>query len=420
LQTTPVITKTYYIYVGKGGDEKTEFKRYVYTTTQSNLVLIHYKGDDSVAVDTEPHIRTFPSVLRDLEKSKVIPSVAYKRKVSTTAISQEHHSVQLPRNKKQVKNLQSRHRQRLRISHDALYNLHELAYDLENYIHSLTTYPDLIVVCGLKPMLQEINRLLQIESPASHQLLSYDTTFKLGDFYVSPMLFRNVLFEKNPVMPAMFLLHERKLISTHEQLMMVVAKELPCLVNGKLLIPLVTDDEKGFGAIEQHLPNIHRCFCWNHLINAAKLWLKRHGASASEIPVYINNIRDLFHQQSEEQYDVRLNELKLKWSQPFLHYFMNEIHEKVKRNAVGRWNLEKYGIYHPLSGVTSNQSEGFNSVLKRFQGWREVPVDTGILTLYYLQVYYWNEWQRGLAGKFNVLFIESYSCIYVVMYVYNK
>ncbi len=249
-------------------------------------------------------------------------SVVYKRKIASS-VTHEHHSVQLPRNRKQVKNLQSRFRQRLRLSHDALYNLHELSYDndINDFVHKIVTYPDVIVICGLKKMLTETNRLLQIESSAL-QLLSYDTTFKLGDFYVSQLLFRNVIFKKNPVMPAMFMLHERKLRSTRDEVMRVVAKEIPCLVCSKRKVPLVTYYEKGFiGAIDEYLPKVHRFLYWNHLINAAKMWLKRHGASASEIPVYINNLRDLFHQETEEKYNIRLKHVTLKWSQPFLNYY---------------------------------------------------------------------------------------------------
>ena len=32
------------------------------------------------------------------------------------------------------------------------------------------------------------------------------------------------------------------------------------------------------------------------------------------------------------------------------------------------------------------------------QSWKEIPIDTALLSLYHLQVYYRNEWQRGLAG----------------------
>lgn len=60
--------------------------------------------------------------------------------------------------------------------------------------------------------------------------------------------------------------------------------------------------------------------------------------------------------------------------------------------------MEDAGVYNPVSGITSNQSEGFNSVLKRLQSHQEAPVDLVVLSLYYLQTYYFNEAQRGLAG----------------------
>lgn len=68
-------------------------------------------------------------------------------------------------------------------------------------------------------------------------------------------------------------------------------------------------------------------------------------------------------------------------------------------STLGRWILEKAGVYNPLSGVTTNQSEGFNCVLKRLQSWREVSVDAAVMALYHLQAFYVNESQRGLSGK---------------------
>ena len=325
LQTSPVIGKTYYHH---DGTDDPEFKRcaYVFQNSSNYRVAIHYKGDDSVAADSKSYLRTCPSVLRELEKSEVPPSVAYKRKVSSSVII-EHQSVLLPRNSKQIKNLQSRQRQKMKISHDSLYNLHEIAYDLNDFVHQIITYPDLVVVCVLRVMLAETNRVLKLGS--SSHLMSYDTTFKLGDFYVSPLVFRNAIFKKSPVMPAIFMLHERKLKSTHNELMSSTARELPCLVSGKNMVPKVTNEEKGFEAIEQHLPKIRRFFCWNHIINSAKRWLNSHGESASEVPVYISNLRDLFHQETEKDYLLSLHEIELKWSQAFLHYYMSELHSKV-------------------------------------------------------------------------------------------
>ena len=135
------------------------------------MTVIHYKGNHAVAEKyCDGKQQTCPSVLREWEKTEHSPSVVYKKNISNShVIPQEYHSVYTPRNRKQISNFQARYRQRLRISHDALYNLHELSYDLQNFVHKIITYPDLVVICGIKPMLIEVNRLMQIQSPdASH------------------------------------------------------------------------------------------------------------------------------------------------------------------------------------------------------------------------------------------------------------
>lgn len=75
---------------------------------------------------------------------------------------------------------------------------------------------------------------------------------------------------------------------------------------------------------------------------------------------------------------------------------MNEIHPNVT-TCIGRWILEPLGVYNCYSGITTNQSKGFNTVLKRLQKWREAPLDSIIFSLYQLQNYYYNEIQRGLC-----------------------
>ncbi len=54
----------------------------------------------------------------------------------------------LPRNSKQIANIQQREHKKFRITHDAIYNLHELAFNLEDFVKEIVTYPNLIVVCG--------------------------------------------------------------------------------------------------------------------------------------------------------------------------------------------------------------------------------------------------------------------------------
>ncbi len=98
------------------------------------------------------------------------------------------------------------------------------------------------LICGLNQLLKEVESILNTDSQLP-QLLSYDTTFQLGDFNVSPLLCRQVIFKNSPVMPVLFLIHERKFQEVHQVFMQHVAKNLPSLVEGgKKLVP---DEEVG-------------------------------------------------------------------------------------------------------------------------------------------------------------------------------
>ena len=99
------------------------------------------------------------------------------------AYQKNNHAVLLPRNVKQIKNLQAKDRQSVHSTHDALYNVHELVYDLEDVVYKIITFPDLIIVCGLNVVFQELNRIISAVTKTPI-LLSYDITFQLGDFYV--------------------------------------------------------------------------------------------------------------------------------------------------------------------------------------------------------------------------------------------
>ena len=177
-----------------------------------------------------------------------------------------------------------------------MFNVHEIAIDLDGFVSKITTYPDLVIVCGHPKLLTEMNNLLQIGA-VHGQLFSYDTTFELGDIYVSAFLMRHVLFQGAPVIPVSFLLHERKLESSHEDFMKFVSVKFPILgdCNNPVKFPLVTDEERAIcTAIDKWLPGFVRLCCWNHTFSAVRFWLRKHGATAKEIPVYMEDFRSLF------------------------------------------------------------------------------------------------------------------------------
>ncbi len=192
-----------------------------------------------------PEKRTCPSYLntcKELVKTSSACSI-YKKAVENVSCSSENAATSMPRNLKQLRNLRYSHLKQMKISQDSSW-LHE---DLPGFIFKITTFPDLLCICGLKELLTDFDRVLNIQSKC--QLLSYDTTFQLGDFYVSPLIF---LFQENPCIP---LIHERKFTETHQEMWRECCKQVPSLRTTEF--PIVTDKEKSItNAITRELPAV--------------------------------------------------------------------------------------------------------------------------------------------------------------------
>ena len=286
-------------------------------------------------------------------------NIVYKKEVAAMNCKSNAVPVQTPRNIKQLRNLRFKHLQQSRLSQDALYNLHEIAYDIPGFVWKITSFPDLICICGLQEILDELDKVLVLDSPS--QMLSYDTTFQLGDFYVSPLIFRHVLFKQCPCIPAMFLIHERKFTATHREMLKVCTGTVPALLKTKCL--LVTDKEKAIvNAIRTELPGVKVVHCWNHILRDIRMWCRKHGAPTCDISVYCDHLLQLFHSPTEVEYERRLQERREMWDSTFASYYMQEIHPDVHQ-SVGRWVLEEHNVYNPYSGVTNNQSESFNRLV---------------------------------------------------------
>ena len=71
-----------------------------------------------------------------------------------------------------------------------------------------------VCVCDFKEVLSEANKVITLNE--SSHLLSYDTTVILRDFYVSILLFWHTIFVDNPCIPALFLIHKKKLNKSHQ------------------------------------------------------------------------------------------------------------------------------------------------------------------------------------------------------------
>ena len=146
----------------------------------SFLITILRKGNSFCAYMS----LTFNKLAKGCKTSKA--NVVYKKEVAEANCLSEQVPTHMPKDLKQLQSLRFKHLNESRISRDDLYNLHEIAYDITGFGHKIITYPDLACVCGLEQILKEANQILQLNETG--QLLSYDTTFQLGDFYVLVLL----------------------------------------------------------------------------------------------------------------------------------------------------------------------------------------------------------------------------------------
>jgi len=104
------------------------------------------------------------------------------------------------------------------------------------------------------------------------------------------LTFRHTLFKEAPVVPVTFLLHERKLMSCHEQLFNVCSKLVPMLKTTNK--PIVTDEEQAYvNVISEHLQAAPHLQCWNHVVRDAQRWLQRDGAPFDDITVYLSDMK---------------------------------------------------------------------------------------------------------------------------------
>ena len=159
--------------------------------------------------------------------------------------------------------------------------------------------------------------------------LYYDTTFNMGDFYVSALLYRHTVFISAPVMPLLLLVHERRTTDSHEILFRWLQK-----LTGIQAAVFVVDRELAItNAIKNILPQAAIVYCWNHVIGDVRAWVKSNGGTATDEHFYASSVRDLLTANTSTEFDTQLENGRQKWSPPFITYFDAHLASSVQCSA---------------------------------------------------------------------------------------
>lgn len=206
-----------------------------------------------------------------------------------------------------VLNHQYMERARNLLSHDQIYGLSLLSLQLKDFItdyHAAFKSQNNMIYMMSDELLKKLNRLLKLPVNSRNKMLEvfYDTTFQLGQYYVSILSFRHPLFVERPVIPCAFLLHQRKFSFYHREFLWLVTEE--CTNLSKCEFAFITDRE--FTDFPKEIfPRARHYYCWNHLKRDVRFWamkadhqgpdFKRKGSGT-----YVSDIKDLLLCESEE------------------------------------------------------------------------------------------------------------------------
>lgn len=120
------------------------------------------------------------------------------------------------------------------------------------------TRDNFCTVVGLPAMLDDF---VQLHRNAKGTVY-YDTTFCMGDFYVSCLLYRNTVFLSKPVMPLLMLVYERRTTESHELMFSWFAK----LTSVSSVVCVADREQSITSALLKTLPGSTIVYCWNHIL----------------------------------------------------------------------------------------------------------------------------------------------------------
>ena len=85
---------------------------------------------------------------------------------------------------------------------------------------------------------------------------------------------------------------------------------------------------------------------------------------------FIDNVFEILRAKSQNDIGKLTQDMKATWDPKLRNYFEKQIEPKIEKFACPY--VSKYTKFDKFSGVTTNQSEGCNWLMKDLNNWREL------------------------------------------------
>ncbi|KAL9965864.1 hypothetical protein ACROYT_G029718 [Oculina patagonica] len=380
------------------------------------------------------------------------PMKAMAKIAQTSSLIDATDSASTPRDRMQIYNMRRQTKEKekqengipgLEARKDKLYSLmlmanQELDSEGESFIHGVSAWPEAMCITGLPYQFHDITRFCC--GPLQFYPLCIDTTFNMGEFYVTPTTYKNLLLEnvrdgKPPVFIGPTLVHMTRSYSAYCHLASKL-KEVEPGVND--LRASVTDGEPGLiKAWKVFYPESCQLRCVKHFTENVKDELKSIGIKGEAQRGFLNHIfgfveDDIYHEglldaNDDETFDAVLASLEPEWNkkerellpegcEPKFFNWMSKKADMIKGSLSAGVRL-KAGL-QPGEKMTSNAAEAGNHVLKEAADYEEMSLPEFVVLAKSVALNQHQGLVRAILRKGQYRFKDEYSYLEVKEHVW--
>ena len=297
----------------------------------------------------------------------------------------------IPRNLQQLKNYRRNEKKDTNVLYSVMLQCKVCEGKSEAFVRDVKAAPEPQCVLFSDWQISDLERFLT--GHGEYSILTADTTYNLGDFYVTPTTYQHLLLEdvatgKHPTFLGPVLIHQRKNFSAFNYFASTLVGHSKKLQE---IRAFGTDGDIALvDALAHNFPSAKHLRCFLHLKRNIAEKLKERGFPSAVSDEFLADIfgkhtgsvyeEGLVDANNGEDFDVRLSKCRKVWQtqespylrsgQSFFEYF-----KKYYANIV-RFNMLKdlriaVGLGNPPAIFTTNSSESINAVVKRKVNFKE-------------------------------------------------
>lgn len=375
--------------------------------------------------------------------SNTKPVKAMANFAQTSSLLEATNSASTPRDRMQIYNMRKQGREKkrqekgvpnLEARKDKLYSLmlmanQEVDNGDESFIHGIAAWPEAMCILGLPYQFHDIARFCC--GDVEFYPLCIDTTFNMGEFYVTPTTYKNLLLQnvrdgKQPVFIGSTLVHMTRSYSAYCHLACKMKEVEPGVAD---LRASVTDGELGLiRAWKVFYPESYQLRCVKHFTENVKDELKSIGVKGEAQRYFLNCIfgfveDEVYHEglldaKDDETFDAVLASLEPGWNDkevellpevkdPKFHKWLAKKATMMKETLSAGVRL-KAGL-QPGEKITTNASESANHALKEAADYEEMSLPEFVVLAKSVAVSQHQEVVRAVLRKGKFRFKPEYS-----------